>query len=368
MRHARSLLAASDDLPIKTALPVHRGKVRSVYWLDAVDSRRLIAARDYPVVADAPLAVMVISDRLSAFECLWKGQGGLNGVPGKGGALNAIAQYWFARFAQQGLADSPILEVPHPYVWVVQRARPVRIEAIARQYLTGSMWRRYQAGEREFGGMRLADGMQAHARLPDLLLTPSTKGRVRGVAGVAEQEDAPVTRRQLLAHRAAFNFKAAADIDRYERLLRQGFGLIDADLAKIGQILVDTKFEFGYVADATGHERLICIDEVGTPDSSRLWDAAQYRQGRVVENSKEGFRQALCRHFSDDPDILLNPARLPERTALAAQTKLPPKMLLDLSAIYLDMARKITGKPLKKIENPRAEIIDVLHSQYGLIA
>jgi len=115
MSLADKVLATNNDLPIITDQPVHSGKVRSVYWLTAEDSKRLIVERGYNVAADAPLAIMVISDRISAFDCIWKGEGGLNGVPGKGAALNAISNRWFELFKQQSLADSHILEIPHPF-------------------------------------------------------------------------------------------------------------------------------------------------------------------------------------------------------------------------------------------------------------
>ena len=95
MSLADKVLAVNDDLPIRTDAPVHSGKVRSVYWLTAADSSRLIAERGYDVAADAPLAIMVISDRISAFECIWHAQGDMRGVPGKGAALNAISNHWF---------------------------------------------------------------------------------------------------------------------------------------------------------------------------------------------------------------------------------------------------------------------------------
>ena len=79
---------------------VHSGKVRAVYWLTAADSARLIAERKYDVAPDASLAVMVISDRISAYEIIWKGEDGLDGVPGKGAALNAISNHWFDLFKQ----------------------------------------------------------------------------------------------------------------------------------------------------------------------------------------------------------------------------------------------------------------------------
>ncbi len=166
MTLATQVLAVNDDLPIRTDLPVHSGKVRSVYWLTAADSARLIREKNYPVAADTPLAIMVISDRISAFDCIWHGENGLNGVPGKGAALNAISNHWFALFKQHGLADSHILDIPHPLVWIVQKARPLKIEAIARQYITGSMWRAYSKGEREFCGITLPEGLQKDQKLP----------------------------------------------------------------------------------------------------------------------------------------------------------------------------------------------------------
>jgi phosphoribosylaminoimidazole-succinocarboxamide synthase len=74
MTLATQVLAVNDDLPIRTDLPVHSGKVRSVYWLTAADSERLIREKNYPVAPDTPLAIMVISDRISAFDCIWHGE------------------------------------------------------------------------------------------------------------------------------------------------------------------------------------------------------------------------------------------------------------------------------------------------------
>jgi len=366
MSLANKVLAVNDDLPIRIGAPVHSGKVRSVYWLDAADSARLIRERGYPVATDAPLAIMVISDRISAFECIWRGEGGLAGVPGKGAALNAISNHWFRLFREQGLADSHILEIPHPLVWIVQKARPVMIEAIARQYITGSMWRSYSRGERDFCGIRLPDGLQKDQKLPELLITPSTKGILPGIPGVPEQDDVNVTRENILNHFTAFRFRSAADVNRYETLLRQGFEVISRELAQLDQIFVDTKFEFGYVTDAAGDEQLIYMDEVGTPDSSRIWDGPAWREGRVVENSKESFRQLLLNHFPD-PDILLNKDRMPERLALARDNELPASVLMAVSAIYVGMAEKITGRPLALADDPRQEIIALLDAEFGLI-
>ncbi len=366
MNLADQVLAVNDDLPIRTDKPVHSGKVRSVYWLTEQDSKRLIKEKGYDVAEDAPLAIMVISDRISAFDCIWHAEGGLKGVPGKGAALNAISNHWFSLFQQHGLADSHILDIPHPFVWIVQKAKPIMIEAICRQYITGSMWRAYANGERNFCGIELPEGLEKDKPLPELLMTPSTKGILRGIPGVPEADDVNITRQNIEENYAAFNFSKAEDIAQYEKLLREGFVLISNALAEIDQIFVDTKFEFGYVTDSAGNEKLIYMDEVGTPDSSRLWDENEYNAGKIVENSKEGFRQFLLNYFPD-PDILLNKERMAEREALSRDNALPTDALMDISTTYLGIAEKITGRPIALSTNPKQEIIDILARDYGLI-
>ncbi|PKG37618.1 phosphoribosylaminoimidazolesuccinocarboxamide synthase [Psychromonas sp. Urea-02u-13] len=366
MSLANKVLAVNNDLPIRTDKPVHSGKVRSVYWLTEADSKRLIEEKGYDVGADAPLAIMVISDRISAFDCIWHGEGGMNGVPGKGAALNAISNHWFKLFKEQGLADSHILDIPHPFVWIVQKARPVMIEAIARQYITGSMWRSYEKGEREFCGINIAEGLSNNQKLPTLLITPSTKGILEGVPGVPAVDDVNITRNNIEDNFEAFNFTQKSDISFYEKLLKEGFDVISSELAKIDQIFVDTKFEFGYVNDKAGNEKLIYMDEVGTPDSSRIWDGAAFLDGKIVENSKEDFRQLLLKHFPD-PDILLNKDRMVERLALAKDNALPAEVLMKISATYTGIAEKIIGKKIVLSDNPKAEIVDILREQYGLI-
>ncbi|MEP1382580.1 MAG: phosphoribosylaminoimidazolesuccinocarboxamide synthase [Paraglaciecola sp.] len=366
MSIADSILSVNDDLPIRTHLPVHSGKVRSVYWLTEQDSRRLIEEHNYSVPHDTPLAIMVISDRISAFDCIWHGEQGMQGVPGKGAALNAISNHWFRLFKEQGLADSHILDIPHPFVWIVQKAKPVMIEAICRQYITGSMWRAYEKGERDFCGIKLEEGLTQDSKLSKLLMTPSTKGVLKGIDGVPEADDVNITRQNIQDNYAAFNFVQEQDITLYEKLLTEGFNVISDALESIGQIFVDTKFEFGYVKDLEGHDKLIYMDEVGTPDSSRIWDADKYQQGKVEENSKEGFRQLLLNHFPD-PDILLNKNRMPEREALARDNALPVEVLMQVSKTYMGIAEKITGETLALSSDPRAEIIKILKEQYQLI-
>ncbi|MCE9685884.1 phosphoribosylaminoimidazolesuccinocarboxamide synthase [Shewanella sp. AS16] len=366
MSLADSVLAVNNDLPIRTAGPVHSGKVRSVYWLTEADSRRLIRDKGYDVPEDTPLAIMVISDRISAFDCIFHGEGDLQGIPGKGAALNAISNHWFKLFKDNGLADSHILDIPHPFVWIVQKARPIKVEAICRQYITGSMWRAYAKGERVFCGITLPEGLEKDQQLPELLITPSTKGILTGIPGVPEQDDVNISRADIEANYQAFGFEKPEDIDLYEKLLKEGFRVISAALAKLDQVFVDTKFEFGYVTDKQGNAKLIYMDEVGTPDSSRIWDGAAYREGKIVENSKEGFRQFLLHHFPD-PDVLLNKDRMSEREALARDNALPLDAMMAVSRTYTGVAEKVTGNPIPLPANPKADIIKILRDEYELI-
>ena len=366
MTETTRVLTVNNDLPIRTHKDVHNGKVRSVYWLTKEDSARIIREKGYDVATDAEFAVMVISDRISAFDCIWRGENGLDGVPGKGAALNTISHHWFELFKEHGLADSHILDVPHPLVWIVQKARPVMIEAIARQYITGSMWRAYSRGERTFCGQLLPEGLTRDQKLDELLITPSTKGIIKGVPEIPEVDDTNISREDIQNNYDVFNFSSTDDISQYERLLKEGFQVISCALEKLGQIFVDTKFEFGYVTDAQGQEKLIYMDEVGTPDSSRIWDGEEYLTGKVVEKSKEEFRQILLNHF-DEPDILLNKDRMPERDALARDNELPEEVISQVSKTYREIAEKITGKPLIVPSDPKSEIIEVLDSQFGII-
>ncbi len=359
------VLEMSNDLPIRTGGPIHSGKVRSVYWLTQADSKRLIQEKNYDVPANTELGIMVISDRISAYEIIWKGVGGMNGVPGKGAALNAVSSHWFKLFREKGLADNHILDIPHPLVWIVQKARPVMIEAIARDYITGSMWRAYAKGERDFCGIQIPDGLKRDQKLKELLITPSTKGILKGIPGVPEVDDVNISRADIEKNFEAFKFLSKEDIDQYEKLLTEGFEVISHALKQLGQIFVDTKFEFGYVKDTDGKDKLIYMDEVGTPDSSRIWDAEQYAAEKVVENSKEGFRKQLQAHFPD-ADVLTNKARMDERQELGKEL-LPQEILMSVSKTYTDIAKTITGKEIKISDNPKDEIVAILKDRYGLI-
>lgn len=366
MDNQANILAINHDLPIRTNEPVHNGKVRSVYWLTEEDSKRLIKQHQYPVAENTPLAIMIISDRISAFDCIFQGEQGLKGVPGKGVALNTIAQYWFTRFQEANLADNHILDVPHPLVWIVQKARPIKIEAIIRQYITGSMWRAYEKGERLFCGNRLPEGLKQNQKLPKPIITPSTKGILKNIPNVPEQDDVNISEQDINNHFQAFGFEHINDVEQYKKLLTQGFTLISQELEKIDQLFVDTKFEFGYITNKQGKSQLIYMDEVGTPDSSRIWDKKAYLQGEIIENSKELFRKNLL-NYVPDPNILLDNSRMVERQQLAKNTLLPTNIINEIATTYLKIAKKITHQEMNIPINPRAEIIKILNKKYGVV-
>lgn len=368
MSLAHLAIRKTDDLPLRHADDVHNGKVRSVYWLSPEDSQRIVTQRNYAVPEDTPLGVMVISDRISAYEIIWQGADGLMGVPGKGASLNATAEHWFREFEKAGLAGNHILETPHPLVWIVRKAQPIMVEAIARQYITGSMWRAYAKGAREVCGIQLPDGLKNGDKLPELLITPSTKGILTGIPGVPEVDDVNITRQQIVDNDKAFAFATRDDVDRYETLLAEGVRIISDQAAAAGQLLADTKFEFGYVANQPGSETdrsMIYIDEVGTLDSSRYWDREAYREGSMVENSKERFRKLLC-DAVPDKDVLLNKDRMAERGPLGETFKVPVESMLAIGELYREMAERLTGATVPRIEHARQEILDAL-TPYGIV-
>ena len=358
-------LAKTDDLPIRHEGDVHSGKVRSVYWLGYDDSVRIASQKGYDLPTTELLGVMIISDKISAYECNWKGENGLLGIPGKGAALNAMSEHWFKRIERTGIGNSHLLEAPHPLVWIVQRAKPVMVEAIARQYITGSMWRAYAKGERNFCGITIPDDLEKNQKLDELLVTPTTKGIMKGIPGIPEDDDVNITRQQIMDNYKAFGFRDQSDVVAYEQMLKDGFKIIYDELAQKGEIFVDTKFEFGYAWDnTTGNTELFYIDEIGTADSSRMWNADEYKKGNVVENSKEGFRQFLLNNTNRE--ILTDKKRMPERIELANTYRVPVEQMMEVSETYKNMAETITGQKLLEIEDPREEILDELTS-YGLV-
>ena len=319
----------------------------------------LVAAGKVREVFDMGDALlMVATDRVSAFDVVMN-----EGLAGKGILLTQISLYWFARagaITQHHLVDDHAARIEalgkeFPELqyrsMIVKKLSPLPIEAVVRGYLSGSGWKAYKQSGKLFE-YDLPSDLQESSALPKPVFTPTTKA--------ASGHDMPIDCADAAKLIGEDLFQRVHDlsIELYQ------MGVARADAADI--ILADTKFEFGYVKDLNGNNKLIYMDEVGTPDSSRIWDAQQYAKGRVVENSKEGFRQLLLNHFPD-PDILLNKDRMQERLALAENNALPSDVLMQVSKTYIDIAEKITGQKLALSENPKAEIIQILRQQYQLV-
>ncbi len=233
------------------SLPLlHRGKVRDLY--DAGPDHLLV----------------VTTDRLSAFDCVLP-----DPIPGKGRVLNAMSRFWFAQTADivanhvserplaSVLADPAERALVAERAMVVRRLRPVPIEAIVRGYLAGSAWKDYQRTGR-VAGAPVPAGLSEAAVLPEPIFTPSTKAAVG-----AHDENISFAQAEALLGPAL----AAAVRDISLRIYKRAAALAQ----RHGVIIADTKFEFG--TDAEG--RLVLIDEVLTPDSSRFWPEASYRIG-----------------------------------------------------------------------------------------
>jgi phosphoribosylaminoimidazole-succinocarboxamide synthase len=370
MSLADKVLTITNDFPIRNQ-GTHDGKVRSVYWLTNEDSKRIIEENGFELLPtyvhpDSPLGIMITSDKISAFDVNWQSEE-LKGIPGKGIYLNAISNYWFNLFKSQGISENHLIESIHPQVWLVQKAQPIKIEAIAREYITGSMWRAYDKGKKIFCGMKLPEGLEKNQNLGSVLLTPTTKGSLN-IPGIPHGEDVNITRDQITMNWSKLGFKELIDVFKYERILNEGFELASTTLNGIGEVLVDTKLELGYVRHPQEGTIMTLIDEVLTPDSSRLWDLNKFSQLKYEENSKEPFRDFLRKRSGLDENTLLY-GTIPERKQLATEYKVPVDIFFQVSDTYRRIASKITGNDnlSENIENPREEILEVLAHNYQII-
>lgn len=219
---------------------------------------------------------IVVTDRISAFDVV------LGTIPWKGQVLNQMAAHWFA--LSRDVAPNHVLAVPDPNVTVARDCVPLPVEFVMRAYLTGvtstSIWSAYQRGERTFCGHALPEGMRKNERLARALLTPSTKAAKGG-------HDESVSRDEILAR----GLVSAAEMDQAAALCERLFAFGQAEAAKRGLILVDTKYEIG----RTPEGELCFIDEVHTPDSSRYWYAEDYEQRLSAGQEPRGLDKEYVR-------------------------------------------------------------------------
>jgi len=277
---------------------VYHGKVRDVYDID-----------------DA-LLVMVATDRISAFDVILP-----KGIPYKGQVLNQIAASFLDQTAD--IVPNWKLATPDPMVTVGLKCEGFRVEMIIRSILTGSAWREYKNGCRNLCGVPLPDGMKENERFPEPIITPTTKAD--------EGHDMNISREEIISQ----GIVSAEDYAVMEDYTRKLFARGQEIAAKRGLILVDTKYEFG-----KRDGKVILIDEIHTPDSSRYFYAEGYeeklRNGEPQRQlSKEFVRQWLIEHnFMNEPGQVM-----PEITDEYAES---------VSERYIELYEHITGEKFEK--------------------
>lgn len=273
--------------------------------------------RDVYNIADKVL-VMVVSDRISAFDVVLP-----KGIPFKGQILNQIA----AKFldATADIVPNWKISTPDPMVTLGKRCVPLKLEVIVRGYLAGSAWREYQAGARELCGVKLPEGMKENDKFPTPIITPTTKAD--------EGHDENISKEEAIA-------KGIVSREDYELLEKYALALFQRGseiAAKRGLILVDTKYEFGKDGD-----RIILIDEIHTPDSSRYFYADGYeekqRKGEKQRQlSKEFVREWLMENGFQGKEG----QKVPEMT---------PEIVKKISERYMELYEHITGEKFQRTD------------------
>ncbi|MEE3407713.1 MAG: phosphoribosylaminoimidazolesuccinocarboxamide synthase [Candidatus Cryptobacteroides sp.] len=276
------------------------GKVRDVYDIDG------------------KYLVMVVSDRISAFDVVLP-----KGIPFKGQVLNLIA----AKFldATKDILPNWKVAVPDPQVTVGYKCEPFKVEMVIRGYLAGHAWREYKAGKRVICGVTMPDGMVENQKFPEPIVTPTSKA--------AEGHDEDISREELIAQ----GICTAEEYDQLEKYTRAIYQRGTEIAAKMGLILVDTKYEFG-----KRDGQIYLMDEVHTPDSSRYFYAEGYeeriaRGERQKQLSKEFVREWLMANGFQGQEG----QKVPEMT---------PEVVSHITDRYIELYEHITGEKFNRTE------------------
>jgi len=279
---------------------VYHGKVRDVYNINE------------------ELLVMVVSDRISAFDVILP-----EGIPYKGQVLNQIA----AKFldATQDIVKNWKIATPDPMVTVGVKCIPYEVEMVIRGYLTGHAWREYSAGKRMLCGVQMPDGMIENQKFEKPIITPTTKAY--------EGHDEDISKEEIIAQ-GIVNKEEYEQLEKYTQAVFQRGTEIAASM---GLILVDTKYEFG-----KKDGEIILMDEIHTPDSSRYFYSKGYEE-KLAKNepqkqlSKEFVRQWLIENGFQGKDGQTVPAMTPEYCQ-------------SVSERYIELYEKIVGEKFIKAD------------------
>jgi len=264
--------------------------------------------------------LFVASDRISAFDVIMP-----NGIPRKGEVLTQISYFWFAQtesFQPNHLlsrANDPLPKNLQPFAdkiarrsMIVKKAQPLAIECVVRGYLAGSGWKEYQKSQ-TVCGIKLPAGLKESSELPEPIFTPATKAETGHDENISFDEARKIVGDEIAEQARASSLKIYNFARDYAR--------------KRGIIIADTKFEFGLFDG-----KLILIDEVLTPDSSRFWPADKYQPGR----GQPSFDKQFVRDYLETLDWNKTPP----------SPKLPDDVVAKTSATYLEAYERLTGKKL----------------------
>ena len=290
----------NTDFHFPGQLSKYTGKVRDVYSLED------------------DLLVMVTTDRISAFDVVLP-----EGIPFKGQVLNQIAAQFLDLTAD--ILPNWKIAVPDPMVTVGVRCEPFKVEMVVRGYLAGHAWREYKAGKRTLCGVPMPEGMVENQRFPEPIITPTTKA--------AEGHDEDISKEEIIAR----GIVSKEDYEQLEAYTRALFARGTEIAAAKGLILVDTKYEFG-----KKDGRIILMDEIHTPDSSRYFYAEGYAERlakgkRQKQLSKEFVREWLMAGgFQGQAG-----QKVPEMT---------PEVVGGITDRYIELYEHITGQPFERAE------------------
>ncbi|HYC40204.1 MAG TPA: phosphoribosylaminoimidazolesuccinocarboxamide synthase [Chitinophagaceae bacterium] len=271
----------------------YRGKVRDVY---AIQDR---------------LLVMVVSDRISAFDVILP-----RPIPHKGQVLNQVAAFMLE--ATRDICPNWLLDVPAPNVSVGLRCEPIRVEIVVRGNLVGHAWRTYASGRRELCGVHLPEGLHENDFLPEPVITPTTKA--------AEGHDEDISRDQILEQQilTAQNWQI---VERYAFELFERGTKMAADR---GLILADTKYEFGYCDG-----EIFLMDEVHTPDSSRYFYAEGFEERQAAGERQRQLSKEFVREWLIENNFMgKSGQKVPEMSDEWVQT---------ISRRYIELFERLTG-------------------------
>jgi phosphoribosylaminoimidazole-succinocarboxamide synthase len=295
----KAIKQTNYNFPGQTAY--YKGKVRDVY---TINNQYL---------------VMVVTDRISAFDVVLP-----EPIPYKGQVLNQIAAHFLAATAD--IVPNWVVTVPDPSVTIGKMCEPFKVEMVIRGYLAGHAAREYSAGKREVCGVSLPEGLKENDRLPEPIITPTTK------AAVGHDED--ISREAILAQ----GIVSEEDYVKLEQYTHALYARGTQIAAAQGLILVDTKYEFG---KADG--KIFLIDEIHTPDSSRYFYSEGYAERQQNGEAQKQLSKEFVRRW-----LIENGFQGKEGQTVPVMTQ---EIVQSISDRYIELFEQITGKPFVKSNN-----------------